>query len=189
MEFHLENKVRFVTIGYIEWRKGQDILVEAVRKMPNDVRQMCEFFFIGQDTSAMASALREEIKCIPEIKICGKVDRTKLQEILQTSDMLICPSREDPMPTVAAEAMAFGVPCLLSDATGTVEYITDGINGIKFKSEDVDQLCEKICWSVSHKEEIKQMGKEAEQVFKDVFSVKVFEDKMLTLVKEMLGDA
>lgn len=188
MEFLLENKMHFVTIGYIEWRKGQDILVDAVRRMPDDVREMCEFLLVGQDSSAMANALREEIESIPQIKMCGKVDRTKLQEILKESDMLICPSREDPMPTVAAEAMAFGVPCLLSDATGTVAYIKDGINGMKFRSEDAEQLCEKICWCVGHKEEVKQMGTEAEQVFKDVFSVEVFEDKMLTLVKEMLGD-
>lgn len=33
--------------------------------------------------------------------------------------------REDPMPTVVAEAMFYGVPCIVSDAVGTAEYITE----------------------------------------------------------------
>jgi len=189
MGFHFKNKMHFVTIGYIEWRKGQDLLLDAVRMMPDFVLDDCEFLLVGQDSSVMAEKLREEIKGIPQIKMYGKVDRARLQEILSQADVLICPSREDPMPTVAAEAMAFAVPCILSDATGTAAYITEGINGLKFENENVEQLCEKICWCVNHKEEIKQMGKASERVFHEFFSVEVFECKILELVKEMIGEA
>ena len=44
------------------------------------------------------------------------------------------------MPTVAAEAMMHGVPCLVSDAVGTAAYIRHGEDGLVFPSGDVQAL-------------------------------------------------
>ena len=189
MGFRSKDKIHFVTIGYIEWRKGQDLLIDAIRMLPAELREKCEFLLVGQDSSVMANEIRETIKDIPQVNMCGKVDREKLKEILNDVDVMICPSREDPMPTVAAEAMAFGVPCILSDATGTAGYVTDGFDGLVFASENKTQLSKKIVWCVEHIEDIKQMGKATETVFNNHFSVNVFEENILTLVKDMIGDA
>ncbi len=187
MGYRSKDKMHFVTIGYIEWRKGQDVLIGAIQSMPDELREQCEFLLVGQDSSVMAQELKQNIKDIHQINMCGKVDRETIKEILASADVMICPSREDPMPTVAAEAMAFGIPCILSDATGTTAYITDGVNGIVFENENVEQLREKIKWCIHHKEEIKQMGKEAKRVFDETFDVRVFEKNILTLVEDMIG--
>lgn len=48
---------------------------------------------------------------------------------LHAADMLVLPSRADPFPLVALEAMACGIPTILSDACGTAEAMTDGLHG------------------------------------------------------------
>lgn len=173
-----EDKVRFVTIGYIEARKGQDILIQAIREMPGDMRKRAEFFIVGQDNSVLAGRIREEIKDIPETVMTGVLDREKIHELLEQADVLVCPSREDPMPTVAAEAMMHSVPCILSDATGTAGYIQDGVNGIVFHSEDARRLAEKLIWCIEHPKQLLDMGMRAREVYENVFSMQVFEEKV-----------
>ena len=172
------DKVRFVTIGYIEARKGQDILIQALREMPGDVRKRAEFIIVGQDTSLLAGKIRKEIKDIPETVMTGVLDREKIHELLVQADALVCPSREDPMPTVAAEAMMHGVPCILSDATGTAGYMQDGVDGIVFHSEDARSLAEKLVRCIEHPKQLSDMGMRARKVYENVFSMQVFEENV-----------
>lgn len=178
------SKLHFVIIGYIEWRKGQDILIEAVKLLSEEIRKKAEFYLVGQNTSMMAQEIKSNIEDIPEIKMTGPVDRDEIIHIFDLADVLVCPSREDPMPTVAAEAMMFGVPCLVSSVTGTAEYIQDGRNGMIFSSEDVKELSLKLGWCIEHKYRLKQMGKEARTLFERYFSMNVFEKNLLHLTEK-----
>lgn len=185
MEFPMKYNMRFTTIGYVEWRKGQDILIDALEGISPERLADSEFLLIGQDSSVIAQRLREQIREKPWIRIVGTVGRKEIHEILNTTDVLICPSREDPMPTVCAEAMMHHIPCLLSDAVGTAAYITDGIDGMIFKNGDPYRLREKILWCIKNQDALKKMGDEAYKVYESVFSVKAFERNLLEYVKEM----
>lgn len=179
-------KLCFVTIGYIENRKGQDVLIEAIRRLPQEIREMVEFYLVGQNSSVMAQNIMKQAKEIPELVITGAVNRERINEILSCADMLICPSREDPMPTVCAEAMMHGVPCLVSDVTGTADYIEDGISGFVFPSENVQSLSEKIIWCVNNCVDLHKIGENARKVYENIFSTSVFERKLLQIVGNVL---
>lgn len=176
-------RVRFTVIGYIEYRKGQDILLEAIRSLNPDIRQHAEFFFVGQNTSMMAKEIMEKAAGIPEITITGPVDRKAIDHILRQTDMLVCPSREDPMPTVAAEAMMHGVPCLVSDAAGTAQYIKNGLDGFVFQSENADQLRELLESCILDRPE--WMGRNARRIYEEYFSMEAFEKQFMSLFKEL----
>lgn len=181
----MEYRMRFTTIGYIEWRKGQDILIDALERIWPESLAGSEFLLVGQDSSAMAQRLRERTAERSWIRMSGTVDRKEIHQILDSTDVLVCPSREDPMPTVCAEAMMHRVPCLLSDAVGTAAYISDGVDGMAFKSGDIDALREKILWCMKNKDALKRMGNEAYKVYEAFFSMKAFERNLLAHVKEM----
>lgn len=171
--------VHFVTIGYVEERKGQDILIEAIKKLSPTIRKRAKFSFVGNNTSMLAERIMREASSIEEVEFLGLVSRDKINQILDKCDMLICPSREDPMPTVCAESMMHEVPCLMSDAIGTIKYISNGVDGIVFSNENVDQLAEKITWVVNNRDELKQIGKKARKVFEREFDMHAFETNLL----------
>lgn len=187
MEFPMGYRMRFTTIGYIEWRKGQDILVDALTGISEEELTGSEFLLVGQDSSVMAFGLREKTGDKPWIRMTGTVSREEIHQILDVTDVLICPSREDPMPTVCAEAMMHCVPCLVSDATGTAAYISDGVDGMIFKSEDTDKLREKILWCIKNRDIVKSMGDGAYKVYERIFSMEAFEKNLLAHVREMTG--
>lgn len=59
----------------------------------------------------------------------GKVtDSSRLQQILSTADVLLCPSRAEGMPNVILEGMARGCAILATDV-GAVEALVDDSNG------------------------------------------------------------
>lgn len=177
-----KDKVCFVTIGYIEARKGQDILVRAVQKLPENIRKRTEFYLVGQSTSRMAGEIKEMLKDTPEVIMTGTMDREGIHGILNQADVMICPSREDPMPTVAAEAMMHRVPCMVSDVTGTAAYIEQEVDGMVFRSEDEQELAEKICWCVEHRGRLADMGNRARIIYEQRFSMAAFERSVTELV-------
>ena len=181
-----EKKIRFLTIGYIENRKGQDILLKAIKQLSEEILKKCEFFLVGQKTSLLAQHIQKEIYHIPEVIMTGCVDRTEIHDLLSNADVLVCPSREDPMPTVAAEAMMHSVPCIVSDVTGTAAYIQNNEDGFIFESENVQELAEKIEWCVKNRNELRHMGQRARKIYEKVFSMRAFEERLMEIVDEML---
>lgn len=184
---NMDGKTCFVTIGYIEERKGQDILLRAISLLKEEERRKAVFYLVGQDTSLLAEQIRESAASIPEVTVTGPKGREEIEGILSCADVMICPSREDPMPTVAAEAMMHSVPCILSDAAGTAAYITEGKNGFTFCSGDVWELAGKIRWCIENRERLVQMGIHARTVYEERFSMDVFEGHMKQIVESVVS--
>lgn len=174
-------KVCFVTIGAIEERKGQDILLRAIGLLEAKIRKQAIFYLIGQNTSLLAAQIREEAEQMPEVRVSGPVGREEIDRMLRNADVMICPSREDPMPTVAAEAMSYGVPCIVSDVTGTASYIREGKNGLIFESENAEALAYKIGRCIEDRDRLEQMGENARLIYEQYFSMEVFEKNVMKI--------
>lgn len=177
------DKVVFVTIGYVTEHKGQDILLQAVRMLSEDDRRQAEFYLVGQDATWMARQLKREYAELEHVTFTGMVDRDRIDQLLREADVLVAPSRQDSMPTVAAEAMMHYVPCLLSDAVGTAQYIEDGKEGLLFASEDARELAGQIHWCIENRDRLIKMGECARSVYEQLFSVEAFEKQLLSLVQ------
>lgn len=185
-QWETQGKICFVTIGFIEERKGQDILLQAIRLLEPELRKQAVFYLVGQNTSLFAMQIRKEAEQIPEIIITGPVGREEIDRMLRSAHVMICPSREDPMPTVAAEAMSYGVSCIVSDVTGTAEYIVDKQNGLIFKNGDAKMLEQKIKWCINNRDRLEEMGKDARQIYEKFFSMEVFEKNVTEIVGRFL---
>lgn len=181
------DRICFVTIGYIEEHKGQDILLQAIKLLPHSIREKAVFYFIGQKSSIMAEKMKKELKQIPEIIVTGTLTRAGIDEILNCADVMICPSRQDSMPTVVAEAMMHRVPCILSDATGTAAYIQEGIDGFVFRSEDVGDLLKKVEWCIDNRDKLTVFGIKSRLIYDKYFSMKTFEKNLLNVINGILS--
>jgi glycosyltransferase involved in cell wall biosynthesis len=61
------------------------------------------------------------------------------------------------------EALASGLPCLVSDIPGNKEWIEDGVNGWLFRDGDADDLAEKILQAIKSRRLFKKIGESARQ--------------------------
>lgn len=178
-------KMKFIVIGGITFIKGQDILVDAVKKIVGQTKDMFEIIFVGNNESNFADELRKVIiKYGLPIKFVNSMSNNKVLELLEEQDVLICCSREDSLPVVTIEAMMKSVPCIISNMTGTAEYVKNYDNSIIFENENADDLSKKIMWCLEHREQVIEMGQKARKVYEEFFSMEIFSKK----IKQILGD-
>ena len=159
-----------------------------MRLLKKEEREKAVFYLVGQDTSLLAERIKEAAASMPEVVLKGPVSREKIGEILRSADVMVCPSREDPMPTVAAEAMMYELPCILSNAAGTAAYIREGENGFVFSNGDASELAGKIRWCIGNREKLTGLGKRARKIYEERFSMDVFEGNLCRYIKGALSE-
>ncbi|MFT3949707.1 MAG: glycosyltransferase family 4 protein [Agriterribacter sp.] len=126
---------KFVFIGRNERRKGIEEINEVLTK--EGLPENTEFHFIGP--------IPEEKKVnIPEVFYHGAItDKAKIIDILDRSDILVCPSYSEGMPNVIMEAMARGC-AIIATNVGAVPVLVDKTNGWLIQPASVYQLRDAI---------------------------------------------
>src|SRR6185369_9189753 len=84
------------------------------------------------------------------ISAAGAVDQAGLADELRRADCLVLPSRNDSYAMVVAEALAAGVPALVSEMVGSKDLITEGETGWIVPVDDVRALSERMLWCAGH---------------------------------------
>jgi glycosyltransferase involved in cell wall biosynthesis len=87
----------------------------------------------------------------------GRVPQQQLSELYQKADCLILPSRVDSFAMVVVEAMATGLPVILSDHVGAKEAIDEGVNGWVVPAEDTESLAYRMRWCIKNDNEVRAM--------------------------------
>jgi glycosyltransferase involved in cell wall biosynthesis len=77
------------------------------------------------------------------------------------ADIYISPSHVDGSSVSLMEALASGLPCLVSDIPGNREWIEDGVNGWLFRDGDAQDLAEKITFAINNRKMFKKIGESA----------------------------
>ena len=88
----------------------------------------------------------------------GHVSQADLPRWYHMADLYISPSHVDGSSVSLMEALASGLPCLVSDIPGNREWIEDGINGWLFRDGDVDDLAEKILNEIKNRKSFGKIG-------------------------------
>ena len=183
-----DSKVRFLLAGSIGERKGQVVLLNAIKELSDYYLEQSEFIFVGEayKGDVIGEEITEKIKeysmLNPNVIFLSSVSREELYKLYRTIDVLVLASYDDPMPVVATENFMFENICLCTTSTGTSYYIEDGVNGFVFDTGDIDQLRKKIEYIVDHFGELNVIRKKGRKIFDDYFDIKIFEKNILKLI-------
>lgn len=177
-ENNKSDKLVFAIIGNVSYLKGQDVFLKAAKKFADIKGKRAEFWLIGNNKSVYAENLLAEVSELDYIKIKGEVGRAEMKKKLSEIDVVVSASREDSLPIVITEGMMNGKICIISDAVGSVKYIRNMYNGIVFKSQNVDELADRMIWCFDNRKKLSLIGKRARKTYEDYFSIDVFADRL-----------
>ncbi|HEX8074055.1 MAG TPA: glycosyltransferase family 4 protein [Thermoleophilaceae bacterium] len=116
--------------------KGQDT---AIRALPGIRERFDAHLLLVGDVSFSSQRfdnvgyrrklerLARELGVEPAVHFLGQ--RPDVAELMGASDLLLLPSWDEPFGLVVAEAMAIGVPVMVTNRGGVSEYVTDGVHG------------------------------------------------------------
>lgn len=133
-----------VTVGYMERRKGLDVLLDALLLVPKELRNVIRVQVAGH---IAPDYLKAEIeprlgRLHGMISMLGWVDN--VQEILKTADLLVSSARDEPFGRTIIEAMGVGVPVVATRSGGPEEIIEDGTTGFLVPLDNPQALAESL---------------------------------------------
>jgi glycosyltransferase involved in cell wall biosynthesis len=109
--------------GGLEWRKGLDLLFEALALIPG---RRWTLRLAGE------GPLRAELEArrIPGVEWLGNLKWDELKKQMAGASALVMPTRADTGPSVVKEARVMGLPVVASVNGGLRDYVVHGENGL-----------------------------------------------------------
>lgn len=148
-----KSKFRIIFVGQVSIRKGIPYLLEAFENMPKS-----ELFLIGHVMKDMRKIIKKYDKN-KQIKIIKYFP--DLNYLYNSSSLLVLPSIEDGFGLVVPEAMACGIPVIVSSNVGAKDLIKSGKEGFVVPVADSKKLKNKIMYFYENRKEINRMGRNA----------------------------
>lgn len=167
-------------VGSLRPAKNHQILIHALARLNCEI----QLIIIG------GGSLRSDLETLAlSLKIGDKVHflgiKNNVEQYYKACDLFVLPSKWEGFGLVAAEAMASGIPVLVSNVPGLSEVVNDA--GFQFESEKLNDLIQKINFIFSHPEIVEQkIQKAKERVLQ--FSIEAMANKYYSEYKRILSN-
>jgi len=173
----------FVFAGAASQIKGLDLLLEAFARV-RDAEPEARLLVIGPagDASSLLG-----LPVPPGVTVLGPLSQADLARHLRAADCLVLPSRNESFGMVVPEALAAGLPVLVSDRAGAAALIQDGQNGWVVPAGDAGALTRRMLHAAGSREELRRM-REACRRSAAACGWPAYGDRLSSLLRTLLGD-
>lgn len=105
---------------------------------------------------------------IQNISFQNGVSWQQVPEYLALSDVLVLPSYSEPWGLVVNEAMACGLPVIVSDKCGcAIDLVKNGANGFTFSPDNQEQLSNLLLKFMNNEVDSEQMGHVSQRIIQE----------------------
>lgn len=112
-------------VGSLDRRKGADLFAAALDLAPG-----WRGIMLG------AGPLADSLTGLSSVRLVPPVSRNEVRDWMAAADIVVVPSRREPLGLAAVEALACGVPVIAARVGGLAEVVRDGETGILVPPDD-----------------------------------------------------
>jgi glycosyltransferase involved in cell wall biosynthesis len=135
-----DSPLNIVCVARLIERKGQDQLIEAVKRLTDEGLDVMLSLVGTGDAQTRYEDHARRIGIQDRVRFVGYVSREQISACYNQAHVFALPSFNEGMSLAALEAMAAGLPIVVTRTGGTEELVEEGINGFSFDWGDNDQL-------------------------------------------------
>ncbi len=142
-----------------EPRYGVDVLARAFVQVAQQ-NENVNLLMLG--SGSQGNVIRQILQnggVLDRVAFGGHVSQTDLPNWYHRADLYISPSHVDGSSVSLMEALACGIPCLVSDIPANKEWVVEDENGWLFRDGDANHLAEKILAAISQREKLPEIGR------------------------------
>jgi L-malate glycosyltransferase len=143
---------------------GVDVLARAFVKVAQQKPEVSLLLLGGGSQGAALRQIFERGGVAERVTFGGYVNNRELPRYYQMADLYISPSHVDGSSVSLMEALACGLPCLVSDIPANKEWVFDGFNGWLFPDGNVDALAGKILAAIETRRSLPKIGKNSRRI-------------------------
>jgi glycosyltransferase involved in cell wall biosynthesis len=186
-----QRKLRLLMLGRINRIKGQEVLIEAVRCLPERIRSRIAVRVVGdafedRPREIMIRALVQKAALSDCIQI--EPFRAETANLYEWADLIVVPSRRpESLGRVAIEAMAYARPTIASAIGGLIEVVDDGVSGWLVPPDRADLLASTLQTIIEHPATWRAFGSRARARYDLMFSDRSVSDAMKAVLQIKLS--
>jgi len=139
-------------------RKGQRHLIEAMRRLTDEgIKVTLDLIGTG-DARRDYEAQVQKLDLNHGVRFLGYVPREQIAAHYAGAHVFVLPSYNEGMSVSTLEAMAAGLPVVVTRTGGTAELVEEEVNGFTFDWGDVERLTEHLCHLANDRARARKMG-------------------------------
>jgi glycosyltransferase involved in cell wall biosynthesis len=175
--------LRVLFVGLACRRKGVHDLLAALERA--DLSADTELWFAGRVLPEVEAELGRFSAC--KLRLFGSLPQADLVHLYRRASLFVLPSYEEGMAMVVPQAMACGLPCLVSENSGCAELIREARAGQVIAPGDVDALAGRLTWFAENASERFAMGERAAERVTDGLTWADYGDRAVELYRDLLA--
>lgn len=184
----LKKVLNVVCVGLICEMKGQEILIDAIIRIPEEKRSFFKFHFYGEKDSKTMNRIRDKItkNKLDDIILFHDFN-SNIFSVLVDMDIGVQPSHSEGFSRVTAEYMAAGLCVIAAEEGAICELIQNGKNGLLYEDYNAQELANHLIYCL---ENIKKMTYYAQNAYNDAWKKYNFENnykKILHVYRKILN--
>jgi len=176
-------------VGTVCDRKNQAFMIEAFQELGQSGGGSGTEFWLAYNEMRCP----ELFDCVEKNGLQGKVKflgwRDDVRELMAQADVLCMPSKDEGVPNAVQEAMAIGLPVLVSKAGGMPEIVRDGETGWVLEIEDPSDWADRIRWCKQHPDAVAQVGENAAAYACENFQAQSWGRQYAQVIAEVVAPA
>lgn len=178
---------RLIYVGRLHEQKGLDVLLQALRQLSRrgPTHDICLQVLGDGPLRDQLRQLAGQLGIAHQVEFLGQTDR--VLEHLQQADIFVLPSRAEGISNALLEAMALGLPVVVSNIPGNVDVVEHEKNGLHFSVEDPESLAQTLASLLDQPELREQLGGAARQAVEDCYSLRYVADRYIAIYRELIS--
>jgi glycosyltransferase involved in cell wall biosynthesis len=171
----------FLFIGRLSKEKGIEVLLKAFEGSSSPLE------IIGD--GPLRALVEGAASSNPNIQYSGYRDKEYITSRLKKSRAMLFPSVwYECLPVTILEAFSTGTPVIISDGKNLNEIVTHGVNGIHFKSNDPDDLKNKVNEFSVHYDLYKDLYVNARKTYDEKYTHQVNYNNLINIYQTVIND-
>lgn len=153
-----------VYVGELSFRKHQDLLINAAGNLKERIPKLKILLAGSGDLLGKYKKQIEDLGVQKQVEILGF--RKDIINLMNLADVAVSTSRQEGLPVNIMEAMATGLPLVVTDCRGNRDLVTDNENGYVVQIDDIEQLSSSVEKLYNSKELRKKFGEKSLGIIK-----------------------
>jgi len=156
--------INILCVGRLIERKGQEYLLRAFARLRPKLKVPSKLTLVGTgDTEASLRSLTEDLLIVDNVDFVGAVSGEKMPKVFKKGDIFVLPSQNEGMSIALLEAMACGLPVVVTNTGGTAELVQENVNGFVVPWADIQALTEHLFLLVKDRQLRQRFGEASRQ--------------------------
>ena len=144
-----------------EPRYGVDVLAKAFVRVARERKDVSLLLLSGGSQAQTIRQILLSGGVLDRVQFGGQISQTDLPRWIHMADIYISASHVDGSSVSLMEALACGLPALVSDIPANKEWVSEGLNGWLFPDGKAEALADKILAALAQRKKFAQIGKAA----------------------------